>query len=132
MQSERPKHAVVVDAKPESIPIEPATTAAVVVDMQNDFCAKGGMFDRARIDISAARHVVRRAADVLVSIRKAGMSIVFLKMGFRPDLSDFGSIDSPNRIKHLPMAVGSAVVAPDGRPSRILFKTPGTRTSLMN
>jgi hypothetical protein len=36
-----------IEAKPEPITIDIATTAALVVDMQNDFCAKGGMFDRA-------------------------------------------------------------------------------------
>src|SRR6516225_11284102 len=86
---------IVVPAKPEPIAIAPATTAAVVVDMQNDFCTTGGMFERTGIDISGARQAVRRTADILASIRKAGMSVVFLKMGFRPDLSDFGSDDSP-------------------------------------
>src|SRR5262245_25801813 len=118
----KPRQTIVVRARPEPFAIEPATTAAVVVDMQNDFCTKGGMFDRAGVDISGARHAVQRAAQVLASIRKAGIAIVFLKMGFRPDLSDFGSADSPTRIKNLPFAVGSAVAAPDGRPSRILVR----------
>lgn len=38
---------VSVEAKPESITIDLAMTAALVVDMQNDFAAKGGMFERA-------------------------------------------------------------------------------------
>ena len=36
-----------LDAKPEPIAIDPAHTAVIVVDMENDFAAKGGMFDRA-------------------------------------------------------------------------------------
>ena len=43
-------------------------------------------------------------------------------MGFRPDLSDLGPPDSPNRIKHLPGQVGMTVTAPDGRESRILIR----------
>ena len=44
---------VAVDAKPEPISIDVARTAVVVVDMQNDFGAEGGMFARAGIDIPA-------------------------------------------------------------------------------
>jgi hypothetical protein len=46
---------VTLDAKPEPIAIESARTAVIVVDMENDFAAKGGMFDRAGIDISGAQ-----------------------------------------------------------------------------
>ena len=38
---------VKIEARPESITIDSHRTAALVVDMQNDFGAKGGMFDRA-------------------------------------------------------------------------------------
>jgi hypothetical protein len=41
-----------LDAKPEAIAFDPEKTALIVVDMQNDFGSKGGMFDRAGIDIS--------------------------------------------------------------------------------
>ena len=34
---------VSIDAGPAPITIDPASTAAIVVDMQNDFAAKGGM-----------------------------------------------------------------------------------------
>lgn len=113
---------VSVEAKPESITIDTAETAALVVDMQNDFCTKGGMFDRAGIDISATRSAVGPAARALASLRNAGIRIIYLKMGFRPDLSDLGAPDSPNRIKHLPMAVGTTLTAPDGRESRVLIR----------
>ena len=114
--------AVSVDAKPEPITIDIERTAVLVVDMQNDFGAKGGMFDRAGIDISITRAAVEPTARALASMRKAGISVFYLKMGFRPDLSDLGPPDSPNRIKHLPLAVGSTVTAPDGRERRILIR----------
>ena len=53
---------VTIDAKPEPITIERHRTAALVVDMQNDFGAKGGMFDRAGIDISVIQSVVEPTA----------------------------------------------------------------------
>jgi ureidoacrylate peracid hydrolase len=40
-----------VDAKPEPIAIDPVRAAIIVADMENDFAAKGGMFDRAGVDM---------------------------------------------------------------------------------
>jgi ureidoacrylate peracid hydrolase len=111
-----------VDAKPEPVTIDAARTAIVVVDMQNDFGAEGGMFARAGIDISGIRAAVAPTARVLAVARQAGMKIVYLKMGFRPDLSDSGVPDAPNWLKHLPLRVGETVTAPDGRKSRILIR----------
>jgi ureidoacrylate peracid hydrolase len=111
-----------IEAEPEPIAIDTGRSAALVIDMQNDFGAKGGMFDRAGIDISPVRRAIGPTAKALASIRKAGIHVVYLKMGFRPDLSDLGPPDSPNRIKHLPLAVGAPIRAPDGRESRILIR----------
>jgi ureidoacrylate peracid hydrolase len=111
-----------IQAKPEPITIDTTTTAAIVVDMQNDFCTKDGMFDRAGIDISGTRSVIEPTARALACAREARISVIYLKMGFRPDLSDFGASDSPNYIKQLPLAVGTRVKAPDGRQSQILIR----------
>jgi hypothetical protein len=54
-----------VNATPEPIAIDPAKTAVIVVDMQNDFGSKGGMFDRAGIDISGIQRAVAPTAMVL-------------------------------------------------------------------
>jgi ureidoacrylate peracid hydrolase len=111
-----------LDAKPEPIAIDTARTAVIVVDMQNDFGAKGGMFDRAGIDISGIQRVIAPTSKVLASARQAGIKIIYLKMGFRPDLSDLGTPDSPNRVRHLRFGVGQTMRAPDGRESRILIR----------
>lgn len=49
---------VTIEAKPQPITIDTSTTAVIVVDMQNDFGSKGGMFDRAGIDISGIQKAV--------------------------------------------------------------------------
>jgi len=113
---------VVVDARPEPVPIPLAKTAVVVVDMQNDFASAGGMFDRAGIDIGPIRQAIAPTARLLGSARQAGMKVVYLKMGFRPDLSDSGAPHAPNWLKHLPLRPGEDVEAPDGTPSRILIR----------
>lgn len=113
---------VKMDAKPEPIVLDTARTAVIVVDMQNDFGAKGGMFDRAGIDISMIQRAVAPTARVLASAREAGVKIVYLKMGFRPDLSDLGGADAPNRLRHLRLGVGQPTRTPDGREGRILIR----------
>jgi ureidoacrylate peracid hydrolase len=45
---------VTIEAKPGPLRIDTRETAVLVVDMQNDFGAEGGMFHRAGIDISPA------------------------------------------------------------------------------
>src|SRR5919112_1189167 len=96
--------------------------APLVVDMQNDFAAKGGMFDRAGIDISLNRNAIEPTSRALASMRKAGIGVIYLKMGFKSDLSDLGPPESPNRMKHLSLAVGSPVTTPDGCQGRILVR----------
>lgn len=113
---------VLFEAKPDPIAINTAKTAVIVVDMQNDFGTKGGMFDRAGIDISGIQKAVAPTARVLASARQAGIKIVYLKMGYRPDLSDLGAPDSVNRVRHQRLGVGTAIDAPDGRKSRILIR----------
>ena len=111
-----------LDARPESIELDTARTAVIVVDMQNDFGSKGGMFERAGIDISGIQKAVAPTARVLAAARRAGIRIIYLKMGYRPDLSDLGAHDSVNRARHMRLKVGEHVRAPDGSDSRILVR----------
>src|SRR6266404_9991606 len=113
---------VTLAAKPEPIAIDPARSAVIVVDMENDFVAKGGMFDRAGVDISGAQNVIPATAKVLSAAREAGLKIIYLKMGYRPDLSDLGTTDSVNRTRHLKFGVGQKIQTPDGRESRLLIR----------
>jgi ureidoacrylate peracid hydrolase len=113
---------VTVAARPEAFDFTPRRAAVLVIDMQNDFASPGGMFDRAGIDIGKVRQAVGPTARVLSGARAHGMPVVYLKMGFLPDLSDAGGPTSPNWIKHSPLGAGRASRAPDGRPSRVLVR----------
>jgi ureidoacrylate peracid hydrolase len=113
---------MLLQAKPQTIEIDPARTALIVVDMQNDFVSKGGMFDRAGIDISDIQAAIAPTGRAIEAARKSGIPVIYLKMGFQADLSDAGAPDSPNRIKHQAMHVGEAVLAPDGTEGRILIR----------
>ena len=113
---------VAIEARPAAIAIDTARTAVIVVDMQNDFGSKSGMFDRAGIDISGIQKAVAPTAHVLEVARNAGIEVVYLKMAYQPDLSDLGDPDYVNRVRHLQLGVGQNVTAPDGSPSRVLVR----------
>jgi ureidoacrylate peracid hydrolase len=114
--------AVTIDARPEPLQIALGQSAALVVDMQNDFGARGGMFDRAGIDIAPIERVVEPTARVLDAARAAGITVIYLVMQFCPDLADAGGSNSPNWIKHRPLGLGETMVAPEGRAGRILIE----------
>ena len=113
---------VELDAAPDRIGLDLARSAVIVVDMQNDFGSRGGIFDHAGIDISTIRTTIDPTRKVLAAARNAGVKIIYLKMGFRPDLSDLGAEDSPNRMRHLQFGVGQPSAAPDGREGRFLVR----------
>lgn len=91
----------VLASRPQPIEIEAETTAVIVVDMQNAFASTGGMFDLAGLDISGAAPAVAATAELVAGARAAGVEVIYLQMGFRPDLSDAGDIDSPAYHKEL-------------------------------
>jgi ureidoacrylate peracid hydrolase len=92
-----------LNAKPEPIEVDLTKSAVVVVDMQNAFATKGGMLDIAGTDISDAPRVVRSIKSVLDAARQAGVLVVYVQMGYKPDLSNSGGPNSPNWHKELAM-----------------------------
>jgi ureidoacrylate peracid hydrolase len=111
-----------VEARPGPFVVDPRATAVIVVDMQNDFAARGGMFDRAGIPIDDVQAIVEPIRRVLDAGRAAGLRAVFLKMQFSADLSDAGQPDAPNRIKHVPLGIGEQIESPDGTRGQILVE----------
>jgi ureidoacrylate peracid hydrolase len=92
---------VKLGSRPEAIELDLRSAAVVIVDMQNAFTAKGGVFDLAGLDISNAAQVIGVIRRVLEGARQAGIKIVYLQMGYQEDLSDSGGPDSPNWHKEL-------------------------------
>jgi ureidoacrylate peracid hydrolase len=96
---------VMLPARPEPVDIDLRRTALVVVDMQNAFAAKGGMFDLAGHDISGAAPAIEVNRRLLAAARGAGLAVVYLQMTYRADLSDAGGPASPNYHKELGMVM---------------------------
>jgi ureidoacrylate peracid hydrolase len=92
-----------LNAKPEPVEIELDRSAVVVVDLQNAFASKGGTLDIFGADLSEAPRVVRAIRSVVDAARTAGVLVVFLQMGYKPDLSNAGGSRSPNCYKETAM-----------------------------
>ncbi|HYZ22137.1 MAG TPA: isochorismatase family cysteine hydrolase [Rhodopila sp.] len=85
--------------------IDPAKTAMIVVDMQNDFVAVG-----AAMETPAARAIVPKMAEALNICRTAGIRVIYTAHVHRRDGSDMGLFDD----MHPPIADRTALV--DGTP----------------
>jgi ureidoacrylate peracid hydrolase len=84
------------ETQPEPIAVDLRYAAVVVVDMQNAFAGKGGVFDLAGLDISPAEQLIDVIEGILEGVRSKGMRVIYLKMGYKEDLSDSGGPESPN------------------------------------
>jgi ureidoacrylate peracid hydrolase len=84
-------------SQPVPVNIDTSRTALVVVDMQHAFCSRGGMFDAmGKLDETRVQPVIQTSKNVIEAFRNKGLKIIYLRMGYRPDLADAGGPESPN------------------------------------
>jgi ureidoacrylate peracid hydrolase len=88
--------AVLLPARPEALRLDPATTAIIVVDMQNAYASEGGYVDEAGFDVGPAAATIGRVAEVLEVARGAGMPVIFLQNGWDAGYVEAGTPMSPN------------------------------------
>jgi ureidoacrylate peracid hydrolase len=104
-------------AEPEPIAVDPATTALIVVDMQNAYLSKGGYLDRVGFDVSTSGPVIEKTARVLAAARAAGLFVVHLQNGFDAQQTQAGGPTAPvwhksNALKYMranPSARGTLI-----------------------
>src|ERR1700760_3939665 len=97
--------AVTLPARPENLPITPAETALIVVDMQNAYASPGGYLDLAGFDIEGSAAVIDRIALAIEAARRAGgQGVVFQPGGVRH--RGLGGGNRPHRAGHRGGAAG--------------------------
>ena len=74
-----------LSALPQNITLDMARTALVVIDMQNDFCHPQGWLASIGVDTAPARKPIAALQVVLPALRGAGVPVVWLNWGNRPD-----------------------------------------------
>lgn len=68
--------------------LDKQNTALIIIDMQTDFCGKGGYIDLLGYDISITRAVIQPIQRLLAAFRSGGYPVLHTREGHRPDLSD--------------------------------------------
>jgi ureidoacrylate peracid hydrolase len=94
--------------RPEPLEVAFERSAIVVVDMQNAFASKAGMLDIAGVDLTGASGVVAVIRSILDAARSREVTVVYLRMAYKADLSDSGGPNSPNSRKELAMCLMSS------------------------
>jgi nicotinamidase-related amidase len=107
-----------VSANPYPWPFDGAlqreNTALIVIDMQTDFCGKGGYIDLLGYDISLTRACIEPIQSVLSAFREHAMTVFHTREGHRPDLADLPD-NKRWRSRRTASGVGIGDLGPCGR-----------------
>ena len=106
-----PPRPLTLASAPQSVTIDLARTALLIIDMQNDFCAPGGWVDHLGVDYTPDRAPIAPLNRLLPPLRAAGGRVVWLNWGNRPDLANM----PPNQI-HLYKPRGEGIGLGDPLP----------------
>lgn len=101
-----------IEANPYAFPyngqLRADNTALIIIDMQIDFCGKGGYVDRMGYDLSLTRRAIEPIKQLLAITRAIdGFTIIHTREGHRPDLSDLPA-NKRWRSKQIGAEIGSA------------------------
>jgi len=65
--------------------VDPASSALLVVDMQNDFCHPRGAFAKRGLDVSLAQEILPTLKRLMEKARQAGVPVIVIRVVRGPD-----------------------------------------------
>ncbi len=105
------KSVVTIQAEPGPLEIDLKRTAVFVVDMQNAFVSKGGMFDLSGKDMDYIVKTVKPNQEIIKAAREKGVKVVYAVHRITADGKEIGPMSrfnmTPERIKNPEVRNGS-------------------------
>ncbi|MFC7052075.1 cysteine hydrolase family protein [Hansschlegelia quercus] len=77
-----------IEAEPQPLDVDLASTALLIIDMQRDFIEPGGFGETLGNDVSLLKAAIGPCKATLDAARGAGMLVVHTREGHRPDMAD--------------------------------------------
>ncbi|MEA5505748.1 isochorismatase family cysteine hydrolase [Halotia wernerae UHCC 0503] len=76
----------ILSTETKTLRLDLAKAAILVIDMQNDFCHPDGWLAHIGVDVTPARQPIEPLNNLLPELREAGVAVIWLNWGNRPDL----------------------------------------------
>lgn len=108
---------VTLQAEPQPLEMDLKRTAVMVIDMQNTFVSKGGMFERSGRDMSAIARTIEPNKNIIKAARDKGVKVVYAVHRLTSNLREVGPF---SRFRF------NAGLSPEMKNSSILEGTWGT------
>jgi nicotinamidase-related amidase len=106
-----PPRRATIASEPQFVKVDLNRTALIVIDMQNDFCAKDGWVDHLGLDYTPDRAPIKPLQTLVPLLRQAEVPVIWVNWGNRPDLLNM----PPNQI-HLYKPKGEGIGLGDPLP----------------
>jgi len=87
-----PARVMRLPAQPQDIAVDLNKSALIVIDMQNDFCSKGGWFDSLGAPLDGVRKLYDPINGIVQALRAQQVPVIWLNWGVRGDKANLSPV----------------------------------------